>query len=207
MRSSGARPVDSPHPWTKAVGPSFPAGLPTEAESRADRAGTGSVEGSSVAPDGHDPSLPKPPAVDTETGAVKISLNNDIAEIRDAAARIDAYCAARDLAADIAHAVNLAVDELVTNTISYGYDDDGAHGIDIALRMEGNVLVVEIIDDARRFDPSRITAPDTETGIEERAVGGLGIFLVHELMDEVRYRRDGGRNIVTLRKRADGADA
>ncbi len=133
---------------------------------------------------------------------MKISLNNDTGEIRGAAERIDAYCASHGVPADVAYAINLAVDELLTNTIDYGYDDDGAHGLEIVLRMDGSVVVVEVADDARPFDSSRTTAPDTAAGLEERSIGGLGLFLVHELMDEVGYRRDGGRNIVTLRKRA-----
>ena len=141
--------------------------------------------------------------------AMKISLNNDIGEIPGAASRIDSFCESRGLPADVAYAINLSVDELLTNTISYGYDDDGAHGLDIVLRMEGDAVEVEIADDARPFDSSRATAPDTAAGLDQRSIGGLGLFLVHELMDEVRYRRDGERTVVTVRKRiaAAGADS
>ena len=137
---------------------------------------------------------------------MKISLNNDLGELRTAAAEIDAFCASHDMPDAIAYAVNLAVDELLTNTISYGYDDDEVHGLDLALRMDGDVIVIEITDDARPFDPSETTTPNTDAGIDERSIGGLGIFLVHELMDEVQYRRIDERNIVTLRKRANADD-
>ena len=135
-----------------------------------------------------------------------MSLANDLRELAAVAARIDEFCAARDLAPAIAYAINLSVDELLTNTISYGYDDDGEHRIDIALRMEGSVIVVEIADDARPFDPRRAPTPDTEASIEDRDIGGLGIFLVHQTMDGLGYRLSGGRNIVTLTKRT-AADA
>jgi len=137
---------------------------------------------------------------------MKISLNNDLGELRTAAAEIDAFCASHDMPDAIAYAVNLAVDELLTNTISYGYDDDDVHALDLALSMDGDVIVIEITDDARPFDPSQNTTPDTSAGIDERSIGGLGIFLVHELMDEVQYRRIGERNMVTLRKRANADD-
>ena len=137
---------------------------------------------------------------------MKISLNNDLGELRVAAEQIDAFCASQGMPAAIAYAVNLSVDELLTNTISYGYDDDDVHGLDLALRMDGDVIVIEITDDARPFDPSQNTTPDTSAGIDERSIGGLGIFLVHELMDEVQYRRIDEQNIVTLRKRADAND-
>ena len=137
---------------------------------------------------------------------MKISLNNDLGELRTAAEQIDAFCESHDVPADITYAVNLSVDELLTNTISYGYDDDEVHGLDLALRMDGDVMVIEITDDAKPYDPSQNTTPDTSAGIDERSIGGLGIFLVHELMDEVQYSRSGERNIVTLRKRANADD-
>ncbi len=62
-------------------------------------------------------------------------------------------------------------------------------------------LTAEVEDDGRAFDPLARAAPDIEQPIEEREVGGLGIFLVKKLMTEVAYRRDGGKNILTMTKR------
>ena len=116
------------------------------------------------------------------------------------AEKIDAFCAARDLPPAVAYAVNLSLDELLTNTINYGCDDDARHRIDIAVRMDGSALVVEITDDARPFDPSEAAQPDTDVPIEDRPIGGLGIHFVRETMDGFRYRRSGKHNVVTLIK-------
>ena len=132
--------------------------------------------------------------------ALELSLANDLQAIAGIAARIDAFCEARNLSPQIAYAVNLSVDEILTNTIGYGYDDDGARRIALTLRLEGDTLVVVIVDDARAFDSSLATDPDTESPLEERALGGLGLFLVQQMMDSVDYRRQDGRNIVTLTK-------
>ena len=132
--------------------------------------------------------------------ALELSLANDLQAISGIAARIDAFCEARNLSPQIAYAVNLSVDEILTNTIGYGYDDDGAHRIALTLRLEEGTLVVVIVDDARAFDSSLATDPDTESPLEERALGGLGLFLVQQMMDGVDYRRQDGRNIVTLTK-------
>ena len=132
--------------------------------------------------------------------ALKLSLINDLEQIVDAAARIDAFCARHGLAEEIAFEVNLAVDELVTNTISYGYDDDGEHRIELVLRLEDGALVIEIADDGRAFDPLQAPAPDIGASLQDRAIGGLGIYLVRETMDGVTYRRQDGRNVVTLTK-------
>lgn len=132
---------------------------------------------------------------------VEISIANDVHEIADVAARIDEFCEARGIGPKTANAVNVSLDELLTNTIDYGYEDDGPHRIGIALSRQADDLVVEIEDDSREFDPSG-SPPDVDldASLEDRVVGGLGLFLVHELMDSVDYHRDEGRNFVTLKK-------
>ena len=139
--------------------------------------------------------------------ALELSLVNDLRNIAVAAEDIEAFCARHGLAEQIAFEVNLAVDELVTNTISYGYDDDEEHRIDLVLRLEGGALVIEIADDGRAFDPLQAPAPDIGASLQDRAIGGLGICLVHKTMDSVAYRRQDGRNVVTLTKRTMSRDA
>ncbi len=125
-------------------------------------------------------------------------MKNDLREIAVAADRIDGFCAAHGLPQAVAYAVNLSVDELLTNTFSYGYEEGTVHRIDIAVRMDDGVIVVEITDDAAPFDPFEIERPDTGAALQDRPVGGLGIHLVREMMDGYRYCRRDGRNIVTL---------
>ena len=131
---------------------------------------------------------------------LEISVTNDLRGISSAAARIDAFCAAHGLASGISFDVTLAVDELVTNTIGYGYDDDGEHRIDLALRIDSGKLTLEVADEGRAFDPLQTPEPDMSAPMEERARGGLGIYLVRKTMDAVAYRREDGRNVVTLTK-------
>ena len=139
--------------------------------------------------------------------ALELSLVNDLRNIAIAAGNIDAFCAEHGLTEKIAFEVNLAVEELVTNTISYGYDDDGEHLIELVLRLEGRVLAIEIADDGRAFDPLQAPAPDIGASLRDRAMGGLGIYLVRKTMDTVAYRRQDGRNVVTLTKRTTSRDA
>ena len=138
--------------------------------------------------------------------ALELSLANDLREIPRAAERIEEFCEARALAPQVTYAVNLAIDEILTNTISYGYDDDGEHRIDLTVRLEVDTVVTVIADDGRAFDSSLEREPELETSLEERALGGLGLFLVQQVMDGVDYRRTEGRNIVTLRKSLAGED-
>ena len=133
--------------------------------------------------------------------SLEISLVNDLRELARVAALIDEFCEARNLGPQIGYAVNLSVDEILTNTISYGYDDEEPHKIEIVVSMEGDDIVVVIVDDSNAFDFSQTPDADIESSVEERAIGGLGLFLVHQMMDGVEYRRMGGCNVVTLTKK------
>ena len=132
---------------------------------------------------------------------LEISLVNDLRELAGVASEIDHYCEARDLEPQVAYAVNLSVDEILTNTISYGYEDDETHRIQIVVRMEDGALVVVIADDSAAFDVTTDTQPELDAPLSERDPGGLGLFLVHQMMDGVEYQRQDGRNVVTLTKR------
>lgn len=132
--------------------------------------------------------------------AIEFPLANDLREIARVAARIDEFCSVRGVASEIAYAVNLAIDELLTNTISYGYDDEDPHRIEVIVRREGETLVVVIVDDGAAFDPTQMPDPDVEAPLEEREDGGLGLLLVNQMMDSVDYQRRAGCNVVTLTK-------
>lgn len=131
---------------------------------------------------------------------LEISLVNDLKEVARIAEQIDEFCASRAIASEVAYAVNLALDEILTNTISYGYADDEPHQIEIIVSLEVEALVIVIVDDSAAFDLSNAPTPDIGASLEERPLGGLGLFLVHQMMDSVEYRREGERNIVTLKK-------
>ena len=132
---------------------------------------------------------------------LQFSVANDLREIAVAADRIDEFCSLNGIPPATAYAVNLSVDELLTNTISYGYEGSGEHRIDLMIRLDGDVLAVEISDDGIEFAPDSADDPDTHASIEDRPIGGLGIFLTRQMMDSFDYRRDEGRNVVTLTKK------
>jgi serine/threonine-protein kinase RsbW/sigma-B regulation protein RsbU (phosphoserine phosphatase) len=136
---------------------------------------------------------------------LEIAIANELEEIAVSAEKIDAFCEEREISPEIAYAVNLSIDEILTNTISYGYEDDEPHRIEIVVRLEADALVVVIADDSAPFDLSETPEADVEATLEDRDVGGLGLFLVHQMMDKVEYERVEGRNIVTLTKSTAGA--
>ncbi|MCP4560799.1 MAG: ATP-binding protein [Bosea sp.] len=94
--------------------------------------------------------------------------------------------------------LNLALDELITNTIAYGYAERKDGEIDIEMRRHDDRVVVRLIDQAVAFDPFEVAVADTTSSLEDRPVGGLGIHFVRTLIDEVSYSRDDDRNVITL---------
>lgn len=125
---------------------------------------------------------------------------NELPELGRLAETVDAFCADRGLPETLAFQINLALDELLTNIISYGYVDQDRHRIEVALLYDDGSLRIDIVDDGRPFDPLGAAEPDLGAPIEERRVGGLGIHLVKTMMDAVEYRRSADRNHLTLRK-------
>jgi anti-sigma regulatory factor (Ser/Thr protein kinase) len=99
-----------------------------------------------------------------------------------------------------AQAAELVLDELLTNIISYGYTDSDTHQITVELTVVDGAMTIRIVDDGVAFNPFEQDAPDLESSIERRELGGLGIHLVKKFMDDYSYQRSDEFNIVTLSK-------
>ncbi len=97
--------------------------------------------------------------------------------------------------------INLALDELFTNIISYGFKDDKEHVIKVTLTPRANELCLCIEDDGTPFNPIDFAAPDVSCSVEECKIGGLGIHIMKKLMDEVCYERCGDKNVLNLKKK------
>ena len=106
---------------------------------------------------------------------------------------------------DLVFQVKLVLEELGVNIVNHGHDDGARHEIEIEIASAADALTIEIADDGRPFDPlTEAPEPDLESAIEDRPIGGLGVHLVRTMMDEARYRREEGKNRLTLVKRREG---
>jgi anti-sigma regulatory factor (Ser/Thr protein kinase) len=96
--------------------------------------------------------------------------------------------------------LELAVEEALVNVFRYAYRDrEGDAAVACRRDRSGKMIEVEITDWGTPFNPLKAPPPDLTPILEERRIGGLGILLIEELADEVRYRRDGNRNILSIR--------
>ena len=93
--------------------------------------------------------------------------------------------------------LELAIEEAVVNICHYAYAVPPGELL-VRLTMSPASFIVELVDEGIPFDPLAIPEPDLRAAAEERSVGGLGIFFVRRVMDEVGYMRDGSRNILRL---------
>ena len=131
---------------------------------------------------------------------LQLLIKHDLAELARIATEIESHGEAYDWPSEWVFNVNLSLDELITNIVNYGYDE-GATRQDIELTLKivnGNLWVV-LVDDGNEFDPFvAVSTPMTDAPIEERKVGGLGIFFVKSLVNETRYERENELNRITL---------
>ena len=96
--------------------------------------------------------------------------------------------------------INLALEEAVTNVVMYAYPEGTDGEVDIEATILDGILKFVISDDGVPFDPTAAPEADVTLGVEERPIGGLGIFLVRKIMDSVEYCRENGRNRLTMTK-------
>ena len=96
--------------------------------------------------------------------------------------------------------INLALDELFTNIISYGFKDEEEHIIKVTMTPQNKELCLRIEDDGIPFNPIDFETPDVACSVENCKIGGLGIHIMRKLMDEICYQRCDDKNILTLKK-------
>ncbi len=130
-----------------------------------------------------------------------IRLKNNLTELERLSQMVSEFGEAHRLSPKIVYALNLSLDEILTNVIYYGYEDTNEHCIIIRISLKDEVLTAEVEDDGRAFNPLEAAKPDLKKPLEERQVGGLGIHLVKNLMDTVAYKRLGGKNLLVMKKK------
>lgn len=135
------------------------------------------------------------------TSKHSLTLPNDIETIPQLNEFIDTVAEEIGLDMSLTMSLNLAIEEAVVNVMEYAYPE-GKHGnVDIEVSADDKWLTFIISDNGIPFDPTTQKDADTTLSAEERPIGGLGIFLVRQLMDSIEYQRTEGKNILTLRKK------
>ena len=127
-------------------------------------------------------------------------LKNKNSEIRILANGVLDFGRENDLHQNVLDDIRLAFEEMFSNIVSYGFDDDREHEIVMDMELSADLLTMKIRDDGRPFNPTEYVNPDLEKPLDEREVGGLGIHLVRHVIDEWEYKSEQGKNILTMKK-------
>jgi len=144
----------------------------------------------------------------------KIIISNKIEELHKITHFIEQLGKQNNLPSELTMNLSLAIEEAVANIILYGFEEKKTSStlssqnknaksgeIEISFNIENNMLVFTIIDEGKKFDITLMENPDTALLAEERPVGGLGIFIIKQIMNEIEYRRENGKNILTMSKK------
>ena len=134
---------------------------------------------------------------------LRLVLKNDSFELGRLRTTFDDFADRHRIPDQARFHLQLCLEEMVLNVITYGFDDDAEHEIhvDFEIRIDSRTIIVNILDDGRRFDPlTEVPQPELDAELEGRPVGGLGVHFVRQFMDEASYRHERGKNRLTLTK-------
>ncbi|MBN1930844.1 MAG: ATP-binding protein [Desulfobacterales bacterium] len=132
---------------------------------------------------------------------VYFCLKNRLSELDILSRKLEAFGNSCRLSRKHLLEINLALEEIFTNIISYGYVDNADHWIKIMFSTQNGHIIIRIEDDGIPFNLVKTEKPDFECGLEERPIGGLGVYLIKQLMNDIVYERDGNKNILTMKKK------
>jgi anti-sigma regulatory factor (Ser/Thr protein kinase) len=126
------------------------------------------------------------------------TITNELHSLGDLMSALTNFLEDQGVDAQAVYRINLAMEEMITNIIKYGYDDYDTHNIEVSVHVMENEVVAAIEDYGREFNPLEQKAELKEGSLEERPVGGLGLHLIKEMLDAVTYRREGRKNVLEI---------
>jgi len=137
----------------------------------------------------------------SESGArdtLDLTIDADLAQIGEVLEKVQAFAEKVELPVGTGQKMGMILDELLSNSISYGFEDPAGHEIDVHIHADAKRLTLKVRDEGIPFNPFTLNRPDTSLGINEREIGGLGVMLVTEMTDKQGYERLSGHNVITL---------
>lgn len=131
----------------------------------------------------------------------KLVIRNQVGELARVASFVEDLSVELRLDMEARMNLNLALEEMVSNVIFYAYPKDTDGCIELMAESDGKELTLVLSDQGREFDPTLKSDTDMNVNPAERELGGMGIFIVKNILDEVSYQRQEGRNLLTMKMR------
>ena len=128
------------------------------------------------------------------------NIKNDLHELSTLSEGLEVFGKEAHMPHAVVSDITLALEEVIINIISYGYNDCREHRISVRLDRKDSAVMITVEDDGEAFDPLTIPSPNLATPLSERKIGGLGIHLVRQLMNTLAYQRVQGKNSLIMTK-------
>lgn len=130
----------------------------------------------------------------------KLVIKNEISEIAKLSLFVEELSEELGLSPDLTFNLNLVLEEAVVNVINYAYPKNESQEISLSAQKIDDNLYFVLTDSGKEFDPTQVPDADISLSAEDRQIGGLGIFLIRQIMNKVEYQRIDGKNVLTLKK-------
>ena len=130
---------------------------------------------------------------------LRFRINNNFEELKILNRSVRTFLGTINISSKTIYKVNLILEEMITNIIKYGYDDNNQHEIEVNINITVEHIRLRIIDDGNEFDSAMSPNPDTDIPLEKMRIGGLGIFLVKNISNNIKYKRHKKKNILRIK--------
>lgn len=130
----------------------------------------------------------------------RMTIGPDPGQVARVSAAFTEFADAHQVPPETRRSVSVALDELLTNTLAYGVAGRPDGEVSVEVELLKDRVCATVSDNGRPFNPLEVAAPDTKLSVEDRTIGGLGIHLIRQMMDEVVYERRDDHNVVSLAK-------
>lgn len=130
----------------------------------------------------------------------ELRLKNQMQELERVNQFVEEICEELGLGMELQLNLNLVMEEMVVNVISYAYPEGKVADIELVAESDGKELTFVLSDQGKEFDPTLREAADMDVNPAERDLGGMGIYIVKNIMNEVSYQRLEGKNLLTMKK-------
>ena len=130
----------------------------------------------------------------------EITIKNEVNELENVARFVEEIGEELGLGMELQMNLNLVMEEMVSNIIFYAYPEGTQASIDLMAESDGKELTFVLSDQGREFDPTVMDEADVDTNPADRELGGMGIFIVKNIMNQVTYQRLEGKNLLTMKK-------
>jgi serine/threonine-protein kinase RsbW len=134
----------------------------------------------------------------------EISIKNEVGELARVASFVEEIGEELSLDMELQMNLNLVLEEMVSNVIFYAYPKDTNADIELIAESDGKELTLMLSDRGREFDPTLKPDLDVTVNPADRELGGMGIFIVKNIMNQVTYQRLKGKNLLTMKKKIEG---